>query len=104
MDGRDFSVRLKKIKAEILAMKQAHEYGLNRTNFDSQLVEEPVSSAGVRVKITIKVDTRYNTEPFLQFNTINLDYAVKNSYNILLFYKKWQKEVKPWLYNSKKNV
>lgn len=32
MDGKDFSIRLKKIKAEVLAMKQAHDYGLGRTD------------------------------------------------------------------------
>lgn len=54
MDARDFTRRLKKIKAELLALKQAHEYGLNRTDFYYSSKEVPTSSDGfVDIKISI---------------------------------------------------
>lgn len=75
MDGRDFSLRLKKIKAEVLALKQSHDFGLNRTNFDRRYIEESVSSAGVNFKLVILFDTRDTSQPYIQMNVYDYDYA-----------------------------
>lgn len=42
MDGRDFAIRLKKIKAEVLALKQSHDYGVAQTDFPSYKVNMPI--------------------------------------------------------------
>ena len=58
MEARDFTRKLKKIKAELLALKQAHEYGLNRTDFYYLSKEVPTSSSGfinIRITITFKM-------------------------------------------------
>lgn len=41
MDGKDFAERLKRIKAEILALKQGHTYGVGSTNFVVYKVDLP---------------------------------------------------------------
>ena len=59
MEARDFTRKLKKIKAELLALKQAHEYGLNRTDFYYLSKEVPTSSSGfinIRITITFKME------------------------------------------------
>ena len=66
MDGRDFSIRLKKIKAEVLAMKQAHDYGLSRTDFSFARADASVSSSTFKIRFTLTItfDTQLNNEPF----------------------------------------
>lgn len=72
MDGRDFSLRLKKIKAEVLALKQAHAYGLNRTDFDSIFIEEEKSARRVNYKLVIKVDTSLSLQPYIELTSLDL--------------------------------
>lgn len=66
MDGRDFAIRLKKIKAEVLALKQAHKYGLNRSSFyTSSSSFIPVGSPStVYARITIRFDMESDEVPF----------------------------------------
>lgn len=73
--SKDFTAQFKGIKAEVLALKQAHEYGLNRTNFDIRYIEETVSSAGVNYEMTIVFDTKSSSQPYIQINSYDFDYA-----------------------------
>lgn len=67
MDARDFSLRLKKIKAEALAMKQAHRYGLGRADFPSELVEiTPSTSGELYVRLIIVFRGTTDNLPFIQ--------------------------------------
>ena len=68
MDARDFSLRLKKIKAEVLAMKQSHKYGLNRTNFDFRFINEPMSKRSIDFRLTLVLETRSLNEPYIDFS------------------------------------
>lgn len=71
MDERNFSERLKAIKAEILALKQAHEYGLNSPKFYYKIVRVDFTPtiSNVDLRVTIKYDTDKNTMPMQIWNT-----------------------------------
>lgn len=72
MDGRDFSLRLKKIKAEVLAMKQGHTYGLSRTNFSYGIAQIETQTSYLKFKLTIVFDTNLDDEPFFIYsNDVN---------------------------------
>lgn len=73
--AKDFTNEFKGIKREVLAMKQYHGYGLNRTNFDIEFVEKHVSSAGVNYRFVITFDTNSNSQPYIQLNSYDFDYA-----------------------------
>ena len=63
--GRDFTRRLKKIKAELLALKQAHEYGLNRTDFYYFSKKVPTSASGfVNIRIIITFNMAETEMPY----------------------------------------
>lgn len=73
MDESDFSRRLKEIKAEVLALKQAHEYGLGAFNFyykSASIDTPPASLEDVNLRLTIKYGDDVNQLPFqiLRFN------------------------------------
>lgn len=46
MDERSFTKKLKDIRAEVLALKQAHEYGLASTDFPMYFVDLPEYDGG----------------------------------------------------------
>ena len=70
MDGRDFYTRLKKIKAEVLAMKQAHDYGLGRVDLDTKSVQFDLPAGGSYddKKLYVRLEF-YNTatQPMIQY-------------------------------------
>lgn len=69
MDGRDFSLRLKKIKAEMLALKQAYKYGLGRADFPEVVLSHTFTSAGdFGARITIDFGNTTQV-PFIQIYT-----------------------------------
>lgn len=65
MDARDFSLRLKKIKAEVLAMKQAHRYGLNSAGFyiGNNSVSFTPSFDHTDIRVVITFDMTKNNMP-----------------------------------------
>lgn len=74
MDERSFTKKLKDIKAEVLALKQAHEYGLGAFNFyyKSASIDTPPSSLdNVNLRLTIKYGDDVKQLPFqiLRFNS-----------------------------------
>lgn len=71
-NSKDFTIRLKKIKAEVLAIKQAHKYGLNRTDFSSILIQEPQSSRSISFRLILYIDTNSSSQPYIDFGTIDL--------------------------------
>lgn len=73
--SKDFTAQFKGIKAEVLAMKQAHEYGLNRTNFELRYIEEYVSDSAASFRLTITFDTKSSSQPYIQINSYDFDYA-----------------------------
>lgn len=67
MDERSFTKKLKDIKAEVLALKQAHEYGLGAFNFyyKSASIDTPPSSLDdVDLRLTIKYGDDVEQLPF----------------------------------------
>lgn len=70
--GKDFYTKFKWIKAEVLALKQAHEYGLNRTDFDSLFIEEAQSSRVIDYVLTITVETNSIVQPYIDLSSIDL--------------------------------
>lgn len=72
MDGKDFAVRLKKIKAEILALKQSYRHGISTADFFHKNVTYHSSSEAseITLRCTIKYETGSNEMPFqiLRYN------------------------------------
>ena len=68
MDNRDLYTRLKAIKAEVLAMKQSHDYGLNRTDFDFRWLGYPIPSRYVQFRLTIVVENAVGGEPYIDIS------------------------------------
>lgn len=52
MEGRNFVQTLKNIKAEVLAMKQGHRYGIGRADFSNIVVSATNGSARLTVEFT----------------------------------------------------
>lgn len=80
MDERDFMTRIKKIKAEILALKQAFKYGLGRADFPREDLTLEVGTGTHNIEITIVSKNLNGHLPFieligtaLQSATINLN-------------------------------
>lgn len=69
MDGTDFTIKLKKIKAEVLAMKQAHKYGLNRTDFDYIYRKYPISARAISYRLVITFETPNIEQPYISIQS-----------------------------------
>lgn len=68
MDSKDFVTKLKKIKAEILALKQAYKRGLGAANF-YHAVSDIVMSGSDYVRLTIEYNTESDELPFQILST-----------------------------------
>lgn len=75
MDGKDFAVRLKKIKAEILALKQYTQLGLNRTNFTKINIDESISDYVVDLRIILQIDSTTDSEPYISLEVSDYQWS-----------------------------
>lgn len=66
MDAKTFSKKLKEIKAEVLALKQAHEYGLGRADFPWS-GQEIIFSQGDTITIKVSFADTVENLPYMQF-------------------------------------
>ena len=66
MDGRDFSLRLKKIKAEVLAYKQYQKSGVGRADFYRYYIRKGQPPLLSGETLTIKLYFNSTTQPMLQ--------------------------------------
>lgn len=73
--AKDFTNKFKGIKAEVLALKQSHDFGMNRANFDSIFIQETCSDVGVNFTMTITFNTDSDSQPYVQINSYDFDYA-----------------------------
>lgn len=71
---KDFTAQFKGIKAEVLALKQAHKYGLNRTDFNLVYVNEQLSKRGVYFKLVIELDMRGSLEPYVDLSSYEIEF------------------------------
>lgn len=81
MDESGLVLRLKRIKDELLALKQTHKYGLNRTNFSTIKITEPLSGTIVDIRLTLQIDTRTNSEPFIELYANDFEYTYIGIYS-----------------------
>lgn len=65
MDERDFSTRLKDIKAEVLALKQSFKRGLGRADFPSEEINL-TSPGDCSLRLTVVFTDNIVELPFLQ--------------------------------------
>lgn len=66
MDGRDFSLRLKKIKAEVLAFKQYQKSGVGRADFYRYEFGKDQPSLLYSDTLTVKFYFNITTQPIFQ--------------------------------------
>ena len=66
MDAKTFRKKLKEIKAEVLALKQAHEYGIGRADFPWS-GQEIIYTEGDTIAITVEFADTVENMPFMQF-------------------------------------
>ena len=65
MNDKDLVAKLKAIKAEILALKQAHKYGLGRADFFKGTVSLDISAGVHNIEVQIRYPSLQNGMPFL---------------------------------------
>lgn len=65
MRQSDFIAQLKWIKREILALKQAHKYGLGRSDFFRGTVENSFSVGSHNIQATIRYQSIQNGIPYI---------------------------------------
>lgn len=71
MDAKDFTIRLKKIKAEILALKQSYKYGIGRADFVFNKFYKTFDTTGQKnMRLTASFNS--DTMPFCQLWVDNL--------------------------------
>lgn len=63
--NNNFTQKLKWLRSEVTALKQAHKYGLNSAGFylDSALVYFPSTLSYVDIRVVITFDTKKNVLP-----------------------------------------
>lgn len=68
MSGIDFTTQIKKIKAEVLALKQAHDYGLGRVDLPTYPFNAsfPPSDAQKTVSLVISF-LKSTSQPLIQY-------------------------------------
>ena len=86
MDNRDLYTRLKAIKAEILAMKQSHDYGLGRTDLVRKWwqIDYSPSVSGV-VTIVVVFTDNITQIPFFQiFGLDDVDEVIFSGHTLTI--------------------
>lgn len=72
-ESKDFTNDFKGILKEVLAMKQAHKYGLNRTDFSCLFIKELQSKRVIHYRLTITLDTNVVAEPYIDLSSSEIE-------------------------------